>query len=479
MRADATVRIAQADASAAGRALLERFYRDAYVAQFPDPNERESLRCMREYLRLKEKGWYGANNYHVLVALQHDRPVGGAVIDYLAAPNAGVLEFLFVLPQARGTGLARRLLDAAIAALAADARATGRRLGYVAAEMNDPYRHPDPPDNMDPFERALIWDRWGFSKLLCPYVQPALSRSQAPVEYLTLIVRPFARPRARSVAADWVRRLVAEYMRWAMRIDAPERNAEWRALDAWLGRRRRVALQPLAASIGHDAARPLVVEPVRARTPVFDAVVRLARREIPQPGRVASAQQFRAALAGARARRNGSYHLWRVATPTTARARATHGMASFFSLRSCGFGGYIVLAGPLRGRGLLAPLVARIEAQMMRDGVRTAGWFIECGNESAAAFRRCGFGEVPLDYRPPPVGETQAAGARPGRLRLLYKPFGAVYPPVALDASFVRGALREILATVYGLARPRHADTYRTACASLRVDANDRVALRR
>jgi GNAT superfamily N-acetyltransferase len=487
MPPDATVRIAQADATPAGLALLDRFYREAYVAQFPDPNERESLACMREYLRLKARGWYRANNYHVLVALKRGRPVGGAVIDYLAEPNAGILEFLFVLPRARGSGLARRLLDAAIALLRADARATGRPLFAVAAEMNDPYRHPDEPDNMDPFARTLIWDRWGFHRLLCPYVQPALSARQAPVRYLTLIVKPMARPEMRQVSPDWVRSLVAEYMRWAMRIDAPQRNREYRALSAWLRGKPAVALQPLAASIGRDAERPFDVEELHARHRAFDAALRLARREIPQAGRVASPAQFRAALAAAR-RGGPAYHLWRIAPPGR---RGVHGMASFFSLRNCGFGGYLVLAGPLRGRGLLAPVLARMEARMMADGVRTPGWFIECGDDSTGAFLSRGFAEVPLEYRPPAVGHdapgvsprrTQEGSSlrrdEPERLHLLYKPFGAVYPPVQIDVRFVRRALRDILTAIYGLAAPARCTTWKLALRTLRAGADGRVVLR-
>lgn len=476
-----TIRVEPVDASRAGLALLERFYREAYVPQFPDPNERESLKEMRQYLRLKDQGWYGANNYHVLVALQRGRPVGGAVIDYLARPNAGILEFLFVLPRARGSGLARRLLDAAIEQLGGDARATGRRLAAVAAEMNDPYRHPDEPDNMDPFVRALIWDRWGFHKLLCPYAQPPLSASQGAVEYLTLIVKPLAPPTARSVAAGWVRALVADYMRWAMRIDAPTRSSEYRTLDRYLRKRARVALQPLAASIGHDPGRPFEVEPLHASHRSFGAALRLARREIPQAGRVASPDEFRAAL-----RRSGkagfAYHLWRIHARGQ---RGTHGMASFFTLASCGFGGYLVLAGPLRGRGLLAPVLARVEAQMMADGVRTPGWFIECGDDDAPPFLKRGFAEVPLEYRPPGVGrqlhgtETETdADVKPERLRLLYKPFGSVYPPVVLNTRFVLQALREILVAVYGLRDPRRSGTYRLAGRTLRADETQRVVMR-
>ena len=167
------------DESPAGLAALGRFYRERYVAAFPDPDERESLANMRHYLALKAAGWYGPNNYHAVIAEVDGEPVGGVVFDYLAAPNAGVVEFLFVAGAFRGSGLGRALLDEAISILRDDALARrGRRLTAVVAEMNDPFHRPATPDNLDPFLRAAIWGRWGFHALGFPYVQPALSADQ-------------------------------------------------------------------------------------------------------------------------------------------------------------------------------------------------------------------------------------------------------------------------------------------------------------
>lgn len=454
-------RIAAADASPAGRRLLGRFYREAYVEQFPDRNERESLAQFRAYLRLKESGWYGDNNYHVLVACSGERVLGGAVLDYLARPGAGIVEFLFVLPEGRGMGLGRALLQAGTDAVRADARAAGRRLQAMVAEMNDPYRHPDRPDNMDPFERARIWGAWGFQKVLCPYAQPALAPGRRAVGYLTLICRLHARPDAATLDAAWLRLVVAEYMRWAMRIEEPERNPEFSALSAYLAARRRVQLLPLAASVGDDPGRRFEVHPVAGRGPAFDQVMRLLRASIPA-SRLVPVEDFSAARRRAAAG-GPAYHLWRLSAPGHP---GVHGAASFFSLESCGFGGYLVLGSSLRGRGLLPLVIARMEARMMADGVATPGWFIECGDDSAPAFVRQGFAELPLDWRAP----VDDAAHRAERLRLLYKPFGAAYPPLVLGTRFVRRALREIVEGVYGFADARDCTAYRLACATLRAE---------
>jgi GNAT superfamily N-acetyltransferase len=465
-------RIVELDATPAGLALLKRFHDEGYVAQFPDADERESLPQLRRYLRLKAAGWYGANNYHVLVALQDGAPVGGVVLDYLAQPDAGIVEFLFVLPAARGQGLGRRLLQAGLRCLRADARAQGRRLRAVAAEMNDPFRRPPRVDNMDPFLRAATWGRWGFCQLLCPYAQPALSPAQSAVDYLMLIVRPL-HGRPAGVAAQWVRSLVAEYLRWAMRVRQPLRQPEYRRLDAYLATRPQVPLRPLLAAIGHDSSLPLEVGEVRAPGRRLDLAARLAQRAIPVPGHGAAPEVYRQALA-ASGHGGMHYHLWTLCAPGS---RAVQGMASFFSLPSVGFGGYLVLSGPLRGRGLLAPLLARMEARMLADGVAPGvtqpGSMIECAADTAPVFMRQGFARVPLAWRPPAL----AHGAAAPELLLLYKPLGAAYPPMCLHAEFVRRALREILLHVYGVAQPARHASYRRALATLALDSNGKVAL--
>jgi len=461
----------EADDSPASLAALDRFYDERYIADFPDPDERESLANMRRYLALKAQGWYGPNNYHILIAEHDGEPVGGAVFDFLAAPNAGVIEFLFVAAVHRAAGLGRMLLDEVIRILHADAgERVGQPLSGVFAEMNDPFRRPATPDNLDPFRRAAIWGRWGFGVLDFPYVQPALSPGQARVDCLVLIARLFGEAAAADVSSAWVKLAVAEYLRWAMRIDEPADSPDFRMMSDFLDARARIGLRPLQHYIGHDPLRGFVVEEIpdvggaADASPGFRAAIALAHDAIPVPGRVASTAQFAAALA-ARHQGGPAYHLWALRAPGS---DAIEGMASFFSLPSTGFGGYVVLAGALRGRRLLRLLAARIEAQMLGDGTKADGWFVECGAESAAAFLRIGFAEVPLDYRPPPVGDARSAQRRPPeRLYLLYKPFGGPRATPALETSFVLRALREILAHVYDIASPHRHACYRLARRSL------------
>lgn len=459
------VRFRELDASAAGLRELVRFYDALYVAEFPDPDERESLANMKRYLRLKAQGWYGPNNYHIVLAELAGRPVGGCILDYLAEPNAGVLEFLFIGAPWRARGLGRALLEHVTGLLEDDALARrGAPLVAVVAEMNDPFRPAATPDNMDPFERCALWGRWGYYKIHFPYVQPALSRTQQPVECLALI----GKPRDHAVAAAgldaaWVLGVVGQYMRWAMRIRDPERNRQYREMARFVAAHQRVPLIPLLSYVGRDPGSGLQLREIDETDGAFDATIALLHEAIPVPGRVASPQQFREALARGRGAKM-KYHLWALAGA----CGRLEGMASFFTMRPAGFGGYVVLSGSLRGRGLLRPLIARIEERMVRDVAGAQGWFVECADDTRARLVRVGFHEIGVDYRPPAVGEGGAV-AREERLHLLFKPFGLPIEAPTPARGFVLDAVAAILRHVYGVARPRAHRCYRRVARTLAV----------
>ena len=458
---DTGVRFRELECSAAGISSLRRFYRGLYVREFPHPDERESLSNMQRYLRLKAQGWYGRNTYHIVVAEVDGRPIGGAVFDFLSAPNAGVIEFLFIAAKHRGRGFGKALLDETTRLLAADSqRLLGKSLGALVAEMNDPFTPGSVPDNLDPFERCAMWGKWGFNRMLFPYVQPALSRRQRPVDCLVLIAKRLDDRSATACAGAWVASVLREYMRWAMRIPNPQRNREYRGMAAYLSRHAEVPLIPLQAYVGRDAAPALHVREVKAPGRLFSEVLDVLARNLDNPALIVSPATFRRALASRRSRKF-AYHLWALRSAPSA---PIQGMASFFAMNPAGFGGYIVLAAKLKGKGLLRSVIARIEEAMIRDRPHSKGWFIECTARSSAAFRKCGFAEVPISYRPPALHGQE----RRERLQLLYKPFGMPCRTPALERAFVLKALESILSVVYGIRAPRKDPCYAGAISGRR-----------
>ncbi|MET1083166.1 MAG: hypothetical protein ABWY12_09000, partial [Burkholderiales bacterium] len=339
---------------------------------------------------------------------------------------------------------------------------------WIAAEMNDPFVATAVPDNVDPFVRARIWHGWGFGVLGCPYVQPALSAGQQPAEGLLLIAKPIAAGWHADVPAPLVHCLVAEYLRWAMRIEEPDANPQFRALADWLARRATVDWTPLARYIGEygadeaSAAAFDVVELRDAAQPEFAAAIDVYQRAFESPSTTVESASFVHEL-----RRHSEsryrYHLWAV------RGRGNGlvaGMASFFGFAGVGFGGYVVLEGELRGAGCLKPLLAKMEQQLVADELGMRGWLIECESVIVAEiFRRCGFYELEVGYSQPVLPGAAAGGTPP--LILMYKRFGRVYGPPRLTSGELLAGLAEVMRHVYRVAEPLTHSTLRAVAARI------------
>jgi len=424
------IRFHDLTATDADIAALTAFYQDHYAAEFPDPDERESLGNMIEYLRLREQGWYGRNNYHIILASRNGDTVGCSIMDYFAGPNVGMIEFLMVVPAARNTGVGRVILAETEHALESDAATkTGTPLAHVFAEINDPFVPTGTPDNLNPANRALIWDRWGFQGLDLPYVQPALSEAQEPVTNLLLICKTFGEP-----CTPWtVRSTLADYIRWAMRVEDPERCPEFQTVAAHLATLASVGTFSLSHYVGHPIphARPLTAptDPDWAATmDLYRTAFGTTEYGIPESEFI---REYSVPL-----------HFWTLRrTPTSAVA----GLVTFFTLTTAGFGGYGLFTDDLRGVGALRPMIAQVELQMLADRPTTQGWYIEVAPKTnRAPLRAVGFVELPVRYTVP----SQNGDELPATL--MYKPIGRHYPPTLPTESEVDAAVREIREVIYG-----------------------------
>jgi GNAT superfamily N-acetyltransferase len=449
--------------------LLSRFYEGLYIAGFPDPNERESLANMKHYLSLRREGWYGPNSYHIILALDGDRTVAASVSDYLAKPNCGVIEFLLVDEAMRGTGIGKTVHAATIEAFDADARRAGRgSLDGVVIELNDPFRVAPQDDNYDPFERALIWDRWGYKRICFPYIQPALSEEQEPATCLLLAMKPIAARLQSEIPAVLAGDAVGEYMRWAMRIDNPEANPIFVEMRKFLSAQSTVPLEPLSLYIGRDPARPLSIKPVtRADDPDFKTGTDVYARAFPPGPTVIDVRMFAHALQWSVGRTDLHYHFWALANGP---GEPIAGMASFFVMQDFAFGGYLAFEPPLRGTGRTGIVLKRIEEQIIRDEREARQHYIECVPNSSeeAVFHHLGFTPVPVRYVQPPTMDDEHFGSGEGpQITLLCKRLGSDYGRTPFSADQFLADLKVWLREVYRIDEPEESPTFRIAAATV------------
>ena len=444
-------------------ALLRQFYNSIYVLEFPDPNEQESLENMEWYLELKAEGWYQENNYHILLYLDKGTPIAGSIIDYLAEPNVGVIEFLVVSSSLRHTGLGKQLLQWTEDTLNEDSRHAGYNgWTYVIAEMNDPFKSHDLADSMDPFERPLIWHRWGYKKIQFPYVQPSLSPEKKPVRNLLLMCKPGALSNPNAIPSTILRNAVYGYARWAMRIDNPDDNNECREMARYLASHGEVGLVPLETYVGAANGRRLAFADLTVGSlDELDAVLDIYAQEFSEGPTSFPRDLFKQSLISNRDQAKFyGYHLFSIKTNPEG---LPQGMASFFTFPGAGFGGYIVFDPSIREKGHLSEVITAIERSMIIDKRGAQGWYGECdpADGTAPIFKKKGFYEADIIYRQPPLyGQPPYTIKDAPVLHLMYKEFGEIFEPPRLTAGDFLSALNWIYRVVYRIDQPEASEYY-------------------
>lgn len=436
--------------SSENSALLSEFHHGLYTREFPDPDERESLANMENYLRLKEQGWYGRNNYHILLAEDESGSiVAGIIADFLAKPNCGIIEFIVIDPVLRGQGLGRQLLTEITACFQADAiRAGNSALDGICGEVNDPYRRCDVNDHLDGFARLATWNRYGFSLLDFPYVQPSLGEGQDAVNGLGLMFKPCCEDYQKAVPAPLVESIIREFQIWAMRIEKPDEEPEFSAMRDHLRGQDRIELLDMLEYIGEEIVRPFLTVELGPDDPRFPDFAELYLGEFDDEETAVEISAFRSGSQAGTEPFPFHYWLWGLEAPAV---RGFSGFASFFSFPHCGFGGYLALCGTLRGRGLFRRFLRLMERKIVEKNDKASGWYVECEPESseATAFQRCGFTRVPMNYLQPRLHTDRTGESQDKVLEILYKPFGRRYAPPVLSSEDLIRDLRDVIMVVY------------------------------
>lgn len=464
-------------ASADDIALLRQFYRDIYIYEFPDPNERESLENMERYLQLKNEGWYQANNYHILLFLNDDTPVAGSIIDYLAHPNTGVIEFLVVQKDLRKAGVGAQLLAWTENVLAQDAITAGyASWDYIIAEMNDPFKSADLHDSMDTWERAMVWHRWGYRKTRFPYVQPSLSPDKEPVHNLLLMCKPGSRVNPDAMPPDTLVTAIYDYARWAMRIDDPAANQECREMATYVRSQVKIPLVPLADYIGAPAGCRLQYTDLYAGDVTdmnlreLDAALDVYAQSFSGGPTSVSVDAFRTSIINRRhAGKPYAYHLLSIKTRPSDQPR---GMASFFTFPGVGFGGYLALDQAIRKQGYLTEIIRVTERAMLADQKGASGWLGECdpNDDSLPAFLKRGFYEIDVEYRQPPLhGQPFYSFRDAPVLHLIYKEFGDTFQRPHLTTKDFLEMMTWVYRVIYWIDSPRDSEYFKNIESQLRV----------
>jgi len=166
------------------RALCNAFYDEVYRAAFPKPDQSESPEI---WLPLMEAPPAPPEPLlRVIVARWPDGGMaGGVVVEYFRASRAALITYIVTVPLTRRQGLARRLLNAAVAYASAD---NGGSAPYVFGEVERPEAQQTQEGRQVAEIRLAAISGLGGRRLEFNYVQPSLGPGKQPATDLMLVM---------------------------------------------------------------------------------------------------------------------------------------------------------------------------------------------------------------------------------------------------------------------------------------------------
>ena len=216
---------------------LGNFYTGVYMDCFPNEDERETFDNLLWYLR--QAANTNEYNYHIVLAIdENDDVIGGGIFDYFKDTNAGVIEFLAVKSDMQTSGIGTQIYKKVYSTLVADAyKNEKQKLASIFCEIDSPE-----------YSRASIkkylyfWNKQGYKHLDFSYIQPSLSSAQEAVDGLWFTV---ANVNGESITGDYVLQVIFDYMKYAMQIDVPKQNTEYKKMEQELHNVDRVCELPI------------------------------------------------------------------------------------------------------------------------------------------------------------------------------------------------------------------------------------------
>jgi len=201
-----------------------KFYIDIYMENFPDPDERESMNNILEYLKKAEIA--NKYRYHIILARDVNKNIiGGGIFDYFTETNAGIIEFIAVKNNSQSSGIGTLIYNHILDIMSADAyKIRKKKLEYVFCEIDSPQHSKD---NIRKY--LHFWSKHNFWRLDFSYKQPSLSANQSPVTGLWFTVSPQI-CKFSSINGKFISNVLSDYMKYAMQIDNPDENSDFQKM---------------------------------------------------------------------------------------------------------------------------------------------------------------------------------------------------------------------------------------------------------
>ena len=194
--------------------VFERFYHEVFIEAFTNEDEIVPYEGFLHLLRKNARNNAKGNDLlvHILIFLDGDEIVGGIVIDYFHDIKTLAVEYIVVAKPYQRRGLATKFYDFVQAHVT---QQYGKTIDWIIIEIEDP-AFVESGD----FSYLYFWKKCNMKKIDFPYIQPALSPDQKPVDILMLCASHTTSDQD-MIEISHIKELIALYARHAMGINRP------------------------------------------------------------------------------------------------------------------------------------------------------------------------------------------------------------------------------------------------------------------
>ncbi len=201
--------------------IFKRFYEEVLESSF-DKNELETYDQLLDNLRKSEEGKHGLNSYHIIISLDDEFLLGGAIYDYFIDTNSGIIEYIATNNKVKKKSVASQTFQMVNKLLNEEARDNGfERISYITCELEKEINGKQ--------SNHYFWEKFGFKTLNFHYIQPPLDDTKEVVDIMNFGIitkAPFATYNKEYIDKEELKSILHDYYHYTMRIEDVE-NCEY------------------------------------------------------------------------------------------------------------------------------------------------------------------------------------------------------------------------------------------------------------
>lgn len=190
--------------------ILSKFYNGIFIENFPNPNERDSLENILNYLKVNS----GNSSYSkIKIYYNNDEIIGGIIYDMFPTIKTLAIEFIVVNKHLAGNGLASNMLNDTITKLMNEYR---QNLEWLIIEI-------DVPSSKSDYDLSYLyfWKKHGMKVVDFKYIQPALDKNKSEVTDLVLCAKNLNNDVYNTIPKVIIKDFIYLYSRHAIQIIDP------------------------------------------------------------------------------------------------------------------------------------------------------------------------------------------------------------------------------------------------------------------